>query len=328
MINEINIRTYENKDKDQVLDLLNRNFQIQEHMKLNRDSEWWEWKYERNIFGKPIIYVAERNDKIIGVRPFWPWQLSNGGQVLTCYQPIDSVVDKEYRGIGLFTMLTKNALVENKEKMDLVFNFPNEQSIRGNLKLGWTFVNKLNWYVKVNKFYTFYKLIKNYNGFESCSLQAEDLISEDKIKKIDYSIDAGNIFRTIKSEEFLKWRFLEHPKIKYGLNIINRNGKEFIYIFALNKNSYGRELIILDYFGDLGIFEHFLKEVDHISKKYLATYTLIIKKYNLSNNLFFKHFYIPQKKKNFVVLPINQEYDYLSKQYDNWEICLGMHDSV
>lgn len=329
MLNQINIRAYENKDKLQILELLNRNFNKQEHMKLNRDIEWWEWKYEKNIFGKPIIYIAEHNGKIIGVRPFWPWKLTIGDKKLNCFQPIDSVVDPEYRGIGIFTILTKTILKENSNLMDLVFNFPNEQSVQGNLKMGWTFVSRLQWYVKINDLFSIGKLMKNFRDFHSCPLQENDRISREKLNQIPINSSNDNKLKSLESFEFYYWRYLEHPKMNYGLNIINKNGKKFFYIFEINENNYGKELIILDYFGDFSLFKEFLKEINVISKKYKITYTLIIKKYeDLPKHLLFKNLYLPHQKKNLVVLPLSKEFQSVSAQYNNWQISLAMHDSV
>ncbi|QZY55545.1 GNAT family N-acetyltransferase [Crassaminicella profunda] len=328
MKNQIIIRQYKDEDKYQILDLLNRTFEKQQHLNIDRDIEWWEWKYEKNIFGKPIIYVAEQDNKIIGVRPFWPWKLSIRGEEFNCFQPLDSAVDKEFRGKGLFSKLTKTAIKENKGNIDLIFNFPNEQSIGSYLRLGWTFIGNLQWYVKANKIFKCYELIKNYSGFESYHLDKDDLISEEKIKQVKNNFNFNGKLKTLKTEEFLSWRFLEHPKINYGMNIIEKNRKKLIYIYEINQNDYGRELIVLDYFGEMVLFEDMLREVDHLSKKYHVAYTLILKKFNTPMKKLIKNFYIKKKKKNFVVLPLNLGLENIVTQYNNWDLFLGMHDSV
>lgn len=330
MKKDIIIRKYKVEDKEQVIDLLNRNFQDQEHMKWNRDISWWNWKYEKNIFGKPIIYVAVYKGKIIGVRPFWPWQLTINNEIVNCYLPIDTVVDMEFRGHGIFTSLTKKALQEVDKVADIIFNFPNNQSIKGNLNLGWSFVSELNWFVKINKSLSFLRLYKNNQRFKNLPLRPEDTITKEKIFNINnYLLSANpNLLSTNKTCEYFCWRFLEHPKISYGLNVIEKNNKKLFYIFEINQNNYGKELIVLDYIGDFELLGKFINEISKISKKYDVTYTLILKKNNVKTSEFIRKLYIPQKRKNFVVLPIKDVYKDLALTYKNWDLCLGMHDSV
>ena len=330
MAKQLIIRKYKDDDKFQVLELLNRNFEKQQHIQIQRNEDWWNWKYENNIFGKPIIYVAEDRGKIVGVRPFWPWKLNIRGKEIDCYQPLDSAVDKEYRGKGIFTELTKKALIENRDKIDLIFNFPNSQSLGVYLKLGWTYVGKLEWYVKINKVYDTYKLIKNKNNLKSYKLNSKDLINKDKISYINIkdSFNFDGRLKTLKTKNFLIWRYLEHPQINYGMNIIEKQGKKLAYIFEVNQNEYGKELIVLDYFGEMKYFEDMLSELDQLCKIYDIAFISIINKSYTSKKILIKNLYFKQKRKNFVVLPLTLELENLSSKYKNWDMFLGLHDSV
>jgi hypothetical protein len=327
MLENINIRKFRDEDKSQVINLLNRNFKMQEHLKVKRDLEWWNWKYDQNVFGESIIYVAEINRTIIGVRPFWPWKLKNDGREISCYQPIDAVVDKEYRGIGIFSELTTKALQDNSIKSSLIFNFPNEQSIGSNIKLGWRFVGKLHWYIKIKKIISFSKMAANLNDFEPCLLKEEDKINSEKINRIGFSNYASKL-STVKTVEFFTWRYLNHPKISYGLNIIEKNNKQIFFIYEINKNDIGEELIVLDYDGDMELISEMLQAIDDLAEKYDVTYILVIKKWPIQFKFLLQNKFILQKKKNLVTLPLNEAYRTIATSYDNWEICVGMHDSI
>jgi hypothetical protein len=76
LLKSIKIRPYKESEKHQVIDLLNTVFQPQEYFSNERSSEWWNWKYERNVFGKSIIIIAEDNDRVVGARIFWAWNFS------------------------------------------------------------------------------------------------------------------------------------------------------------------------------------------------------------------------------------------------------------
>ena len=328
MKNNLIIREYQEKDEYQILDLLNRNFKNQQHLNLIRDSKWWEWKYKNNIFGNPIINVVEHDNKIIACRPFWPWKLNVRGTEIMAYQPVDAVVDKEYRGQGLFTKLTNKTLSENKENIDLVFNFSNDQSIRANLRIGWFSVGKLQWFVKVNKIVSSFNQIRNNTGFTSLQLQDEDSINQLKINQVNGKFDFSEKIKTIRTKDFLKWRYMQHPQINYGMRIIRKNKKQLVLIFEINENRFGRELIVVDYFGNMQLFKSMLKELDAISGKYNAAFISLINKYNTPKSILYKRLYIKQKRKNFLVLPLNLQLENICKQYDNWDIFLGLHDSV
>ena len=297
MIDNIIIREYKESDKNQVLELLNRNFEKQQHLKVNRNENWWKWKYEDNIFGKPIIYVATHNEKIIGVRPFWPWKLNIRMKEFNCFQPIDSVVDNEYRGLGIFTRMTKKAILENEDKIDLIFNFPNNQSLRGYLNIGWSYIGKLEWYVKINRPIETLSLLKNYTNFNSLKLNEINSITASKISNIKYKGNINGKLKTSRSKSFLTWRYLNHPVLNYGMGTVISGNKALNYIYEINESEHGRELIVVDYFGELAIFDKMLKDINDISKNYKAAYIIILKKYDTPSKVLIRNLYFKLKRK-------------------------------
>ncbi|TFJ93051.1 GNAT family N-acetyltransferase [Lentibacillus salicampi] len=328
MEKDLIIREYKEEDKHQILDLLNRNFKGQQHLNIQRDLTWWNWKYKNNIFGNPVINVAEYRNRIIACRPFWPWKLINRDKELKCYQPVDAVVDKEFRGKGIFSKLTSKTLFDNEKNTDLIFNFSNDQSIRANVRLGWTFIGKLQWYVKVNKPVIALKMIRNNISFVSLKLEDEDRVNHTKINQVKSVAGLSGRFETTKEEDFLSWRYMEHPQIYYGMDLIETRDKQLVYIYEINENNFGRELILVDYFGDMNLFKNMLNELDKLSTKYNVAFISLVYKYNAPKNRLYKKLYIKQKRKNLLVLPLNKELEQSSLKYDNWDIFLGMHDSV
>jgi hypothetical protein len=100
----------------------------------NKDvsSSMLENKHLFNPCGKSLISFAKVNDKIVAARALWRMY-----DKFNCvYQPCDTVTDKEYQGRGLFKGLT-NLAIQELPLSSLVFNFPNEKSLPGYLKLGW-----------------------------------------------------------------------------------------------------------------------------------------------------------------------------------------------
>jgi len=114
-----------NKEKQDFLYLFNLVFN------LNYNMKWFNWKYLDNIYGDSYIVLVYHRDRIIGIRSFW----RNDIDGLLSYQPCDTAVLSEYRGRGIFSQMSKIALKELEGSF--IYNFPNENSLPGNLKLGW-----------------------------------------------------------------------------------------------------------------------------------------------------------------------------------------------
>ncbi|HSH34798.1 hypothetical protein, partial [Schnuerera sp.] len=159
---------------------------------MNYSLEWFNWKYIDNIYGDSYIVIVYDKDKPVGIRAFWRNDI--GKQI--SYQPCDTAVLKSYRGRGIFTKSSLLAL--EKTKGAFIYNFPNENSLPGNLKLGW----------EINK-YSYVKPVLN----------------KEKLKDETSYID----------DEYLVWRFTKSPIKKY--HYYKRNGESYL-LFDRGRNIY------------------------------------------------------------------------------------------
>lgn len=169
--NKIEYKVKKNKElnKNEISDFVNT-FNLV--FNTNYSFEWFEWKYNKNIYGESYFILAYNENKLVGSRVFWRNDLDGKKS----YQPVDTFVLKDYRKMGIFYNMTKLAL--NNIEDGIIYNFPNQNSLPGNLKLGWDF-----------KY--------NYNLHFSCKSLKENKY----ILKID--------------DYYLKWRFLESPIYDY-----------------------------------------------------------------------------------------------------------------
>lgn len=227
----LDIVPYSRESLGGVLKLLN--LSLGEKENLDRNSEYWNWKHERNPFGRSIMLLGYEEKKLVGVRAFLRWQFHWKGQILNAVRPVDSVTHPQARRRGVFSRLTNAACrVAEQDRTDFIFNTPNKNSLPGYLKLGWQEVGtlpvmmkmvkpiKLTWNILKARFRRnhWYGLKENSTFTESlervtCLFENEreiiELISREAGKGKDESI------ATVKNISFLKWRYTRHPQREY-----------------------------------------------------------------------------------------------------------------
>lgn len=111
------------------------------------DDSFLRWKHLENPFGASSMWVATTpgDDRIVGLRAFLRWELvAPDGRVVRAARAVDAATDPDFQGRGIFNRLTLEAIAAlPNEGVRLIFNTPNEKSLRGSLKLGWTRVGRL-----------------------------------------------------------------------------------------------------------------------------------------------------------------------------------------
>lgn len=139
------IRRFESSEKREFLELFNEVFEEE------RSTEWFDWKYVQNPFVDHIpIVVATKDDEIVGARSFFPLFMVVNGDRKISFQPCDTMVHPADRNQGLFTRMTEYAIECYSDLATFFFNFPNHNSLPGNLKLGWEIVGEQSLYYRVD----------------------------------------------------------------------------------------------------------------------------------------------------------------------------------
>lgn len=325
----ISIRQYIEDDKEQILDLLNYIFSKQEYFANSRTLEWWNWKYERNVFGKSIIMIAEDKDRVVGARIFWAWEFVCRGQILKAYQPVDTVVHPDYQGQGLFTKLTVKALNQATEiGADLLFNFPNENSLPGNLKLGWNYVAKLPWLVRPLKPIHLLKTLKNKEKATPVELDEKYRITPEMCDELLERESFDGLLRTKQSKEFLWWRYGENLFFKYGALQVREGRRKLSAIFEVNQKGTRREMIIVDILGSSEMIKKQFKELIIVAKSMNVDFMTTIMTNGYEMVELRSLGFMKVRKKNLVALPLNLSLESKVIDIDNWRIVGGMHDSI
>lgn len=147
---DYDVRRYEPADSDAFRSLYETVFGER------ASAGWFDWKYAENPFTESVpMTVAERNGHLVGARPFFALPIRAGERTYTAFQPADAMVHPDHRRRGLFTRMTERALDwlagETESEDAFCFNFPNERSLPGDLKLGWRVVGTVPTHYRIER---------------------------------------------------------------------------------------------------------------------------------------------------------------------------------
>ncbi|MCO8244175.1 GNAT family N-acetyltransferase [Haladaptatus sp. AB643] len=116
-----------------------------------RNEAWFRWKYVDNPYVDHVpVLVVEKDGEIVGARPFLAFRMRVGSGTVLALQPADTMVHPDHRRQGLFTRMTSHAIDHYGDgEPAFFFNFPNQRSRPGYLKLGWQIVGDRETYHRI-----------------------------------------------------------------------------------------------------------------------------------------------------------------------------------
>jgi len=141
------VREYQTADEAEVLTLLGQ--ALGDGRAFARTSAFWQWKHFQNPFGPSLMMVAVSRG-VLGLRAFLRWQFHVGTQTLSAIRAVDTATHPTHRRHGVFATLTHRTVERARDEgVDLIFNTPNQQSLPGYVKLGWSYVGRPPMLVRV-----------------------------------------------------------------------------------------------------------------------------------------------------------------------------------
>lgn len=326
----VTFREAKAEDRNAILNLLNQELGESRYFNWKRDESFWEWKYKKNVFGNTSILVAELDGEIVGTNSYWPWELIFNGRTLSVKQSCDTVIHHLYQGKGIFTKMMKKRIENSIEnKVDLIFNFPNEKAVYGFLKLEWHYLAKISWLFKPLRPIHLLKGIRNERKADSAEIIHEHKIKADHCFRVyENHINYNGSIQTKKSNKFFEWRYNQHPFFKYGMCTAQSGRKEAIAIYCVYVKGSHREMVVVDVIGSEECIFNLFKEITSTAKRYGVAYVTTVFNPWLMTNGFWKSGFIKLKRKNMVVLPLNPVFENIATKYDNWQVSASMHDAT
>lgn len=220
-----------------------------------RDNAWFHWKYEQSPYGKSIMACAFDGDVVCGCVAMGIGQMTYGDKNIKFALAYQNYVNKDYQRRGIFKKLI--ALVEEESRkagVKLLYIFPNNNSLPGYKRMGYTELPPTKNYLKVLHPL---KVAFNYSDLHKQFQNRPANVSELKSISIDEfkPIRKEGIFIPQWTAKYIKWRFLTYPVGNYliyddkDLFFVVRNG-DFGKISCaqlLHIQPHNRELTRCDY---------------------------------------------------------------------------------
>jgi len=231
---ELEFGLYAPGDEEQILTLFHRNFP-----KIPRQKADWQWEYEQNPFGAPIIALAKEGPKVVAQEAFYCVPMKAGEQRVAGAQSIDTMTDAAYRGQGIFKRLALMTLEVGKERqLSLFYGFPNKSSYNGYVnRFGWTDVGHIPRWVKVLdlssalrarlKSPLFCRLLGTlalpilrlyFRGSQQrdANFHLERVIRfGEETDVLWQGLRSRFAFAVERSSQYLNWRYIDHPSAGY-----------------------------------------------------------------------------------------------------------------
>lgn len=327
---EIKIRKATDSDESQVLQLLNNVFKEQQLVAIERDNDYWNWKFKQNPFGESILTVAEAEGEIIGFDHLWPWEFIQKSEVYKAAQPCDLAVRKDFRGKGLFKKMRLFGIQSaRREGVQFLFNFPNKNSLRGNQSLGATYVGEILWQVKVLKPLNVLRSFLGGTKSRRIDIPRGYKISPDELDAFGlFNSCEDDIISIYRTKGFSRWRYGDKPHRSYGMAKVNKENRDAAAVFTINQTKGRQDMIVVDIMGCRSLMGELIDKL--VATGHSLNSDLILMMDNLCFNTqhLWKKGFLRKREKNMVVFSLTDNPQLKIENFNSWSLMASMHDSI
>ena len=217
---KIKIRKFSNVDESKLFDFYKIAFNLRHKVIFDNRN----WLYRVNLFGfEPL--VIEYKDKIVGHAGMISNKITKKGEIHKCVWFVDYKILKEFRGVGLGTLLCKEWMKISPHQLAIT----NNNSLKIFKKFGWIekknhiraakIINPLKWIPIIKSFNNdFLEKINFYKHFKRSSYKKlvpyklktniltlkKNFLENEKKKK-------NNKILILRDEDWFNWRIKESP---------------------------------------------------------------------------------------------------------------------
>jgi len=307
------IREANTKDTPEIVNVLKLSLGEQD---LPLSESIWNFKHRENPFGNSLVFVAEEDNTIIGVRAFMRWEWRMEDNTYKAFRAVDTATHPSHQGKGIFKKLTLRAVDDAMVNGDdFIFNTPNDQSRPGYLKMGWVQVDKIKVALRpaYNSFWKFSSKNINYSVNNHCTSE----VLEQLCIEWNERLSSNKTLYTPKTAKFLRWRYEKNPLQRYEIHA-NRG----LYLAAYIKKRKGiKELRIAECIYNENSKPEIIRSIKMFSKKFGAqVISYSPELLNMKNNLIKAHI---GPILTFKALNLSEQENINFKEIANWNYSIG-----
>lgn len=213
-----------------------------------------DWKHQQNPFGVSPAWVALDGARVVGYRTLLRWRfISADGRPVSAVRAVDTATDPEYRGRGLFRLLTLGAVADLTREGDaFVFNTPNDSSRPGYLSMGWSPVRRLPVGVLPSGPGSLARMLRSrtasllWSEVSDVGMAAREALAHDQVCEGLLAHAPHTGLRTDRTREYLRWRTSFEP-LRYRV-LLRDPGDPAAggVIFRVRKRGAGLEAVIAE----------------------------------------------------------------------------------
>jgi GNAT superfamily N-acetyltransferase len=150
----VDVRPYRPEDAPRVVALLREAFgdwpgrRVAAH---DRPEDFWRWKHERNPHGASYVLLAESDGELAAMRSYMAWPLRVGRRRVAAAQTVDIATAAAFRGQGVSSDLSRQAIEHLRETNAFALGLPNEMSRSQSKRVGWQPVDSFAVWVQVRR---------------------------------------------------------------------------------------------------------------------------------------------------------------------------------
>jgi GNAT superfamily N-acetyltransferase len=252
-VSRLEIRPYEDPDEAAVLELIRAS--LGGGPTGARSAEFFRWKHMTNVFGRSLMLVAETEDRILGFRAFMRWRFRAGNDLLSAVRAVDTATHPGFQGRGIFTRLTLAAVDQLREDTDLIFNTPNEKSLPGYLKMGWSVVGDVPIQIRIRRPVRFVRGVGSLGSDQQVPARpAAGARADEALARWRSAIGTAEFEARLQTPvdlAFLNWRYSRAPELDYRA-IASDDGRT-VAVFRIRPRGGLLEATVSDLLGGDGV---------------------------------------------------------------------------
>jgi len=278
------LREYREGDEQAILQLLNTVFPKPLSL------EYWKWKHKKNPAGRPVIWLAECNSRIIGHYAMIPVRMKFGNVYATGSFGSDAATDPDHQGKGVFSSIVNRCCVDAAEKgISITYGFANRKQgptykryeRMGHISFIIRMVKVLDWESVVATYAPsrLFSTVARALGRMTMSRCSSDDLSLEKINRFDDRFDAfwqeiSYDFTVIvkRDKTYLNWRYIDRPEREHIVYAAVEDHRILGYCVLAEQQHHSIKLgLIVDILGSQGpknVIHHLIrKAVKHFEER-------------------------------------------------------------